>query len=47
MTEIPPVPVAGFAAPFGLVIGSFLNVVVHRVPRGELVVEVKGWARRR
>jgi leader peptidase (prepilin peptidase)/N-methyltransferase len=24
-----------FAAPFGLVIGSFLNVVAYRVPRGE------------
>lgn len=27
------------AAAFGLVIGSFLNVVVHRVPRGESVVK--------
>jgi leader peptidase (prepilin peptidase)/N-methyltransferase len=26
------------AAAFGLIIGSFLNVVVHRVPRGESVV---------
>ncbi len=26
------------ALPFGLVIGSFLNVVIHRVPRGESVV---------
>jgi leader peptidase (prepilin peptidase)/N-methyltransferase len=30
--------VAGFAAVLGLLIGSFLNVVVHRVPRGESVV---------
>jgi leader peptidase (prepilin peptidase)/N-methyltransferase len=27
-----------FAAPFGLVIGSFLNVVAYRVPRGESLV---------
>ena len=30
------VPVA--AAAFGLLIGSFLNVVIHRLPRGESVV---------
>jgi leader peptidase (prepilin peptidase)/N-methyltransferase len=30
--------VAAFAALFGLVIGSFLTVVVHRVPRGESIV---------
>ncbi len=29
---------AAFAGVFGLLIGSFLNVVVHRVPRGESVV---------
>lgn len=29
---------AGFSALLGLVVGSFLNVVVHRVPRGESVV---------
>jgi leader peptidase (prepilin peptidase)/N-methyltransferase len=29
---------AGLTAVLGLVIGSFLNVVVHRVPRGESVV---------
>ena len=27
-----------FAAPFGLVIGSFLNVVAYRLPRGESLV---------
>jgi leader peptidase (prepilin peptidase)/N-methyltransferase len=29
---------AGVAFAFGLVVGSFLNVVIHRVPRGESVV---------
>ncbi|MFC7495966.1 MULTISPECIES: prepilin peptidase [unclassified Nocardioides] len=38
MTEIPPVLVAGLAAVLGLLVGSFLNVVAHRVPRGESVV---------
>jgi len=38
MTEIPPAMVAGLSAVLGLVIGSFLNVVIHRVPRGESVV---------
>ena len=28
----------GFAGAFGLVVGSFLNVVIYRVPRGESVV---------
>lgn len=28
----------GFCALFGLLIGSFLNVVIHRVPKGESVV---------
>ncbi len=38
MNEIPPLVVAVLAGLFGLVIGSFLNVVVHRVPRGKSVV---------
>jgi leader peptidase (prepilin peptidase)/N-methyltransferase len=38
LIEIPPGLVAGMSAVLGLVIGSFLNVVVHRVPRGESVV---------
>ncbi len=29
---------AGAALAFGLVVGSFLNVVIHRLPRGESVV---------
>ena len=38
MSEIPPGLVAGMCAVLGLMIGSFLNVVAHRVPRGESVV---------
>lgn len=38
MNDIPPTLVAGIAAVFGLVIGSFLNVVAHRVPIGQSVV---------
>lgn len=38
MSELPPGLVAGMSAVLGLVIGSFLNVVAHRVPRGESVV---------
>ena len=30
--------IAFFAGFLGLLVGSFLNVVVHRVPRGESVV---------
>jgi leader peptidase (prepilin peptidase)/N-methyltransferase len=33
------VPVTAIAALFGLIIGSFLNVVVYRVPRGLSVVQ--------
>lgn len=29
---------AGIAGLFGLVVGSFLNVVIHRLPRGESIV---------
>ena len=38
MSEIPPAMVVGLTAVLGLLVGSFLNVVVHRVPRGESVV---------
>lgn len=38
MTTLPPVAWAAFSGVLGLLIGSFLNVVVHRVPRGESVV---------
>jgi leader peptidase (prepilin peptidase) / N-methyltransferase len=38
MSAIPPGLVAGLAGLLGLVIGSFLNVVAYRVPRGESVV---------
>ena len=38
MTGIPAALVGGIAGVLGLVIGSFLNVVAHRVPRGESVV---------
>ena len=38
MSEVPPALVAGIAGVLGLVVGSFLNVVAYRVPRGESVV---------
>ena len=38
MSAIPPALIAAVPGRFGFVIGSFLNVVVHRVPRGESVV---------
>ena len=38
MSVVPPGVVAALAGVLGLVIGSFLNVVAHRVPRGESVV---------
>ncbi|NDD62692.1 MAG: prepilin peptidase [Acidobacteria bacterium] len=37
-TSDPLLPLVGLAAAFGAIIGSFLNVVIHRVPRGESVV---------
>lgn len=33
-----PLAAAALCAPFGLIIGSFLNVVIWRVPRGESIV---------
>jgi leader peptidase (prepilin peptidase)/N-methyltransferase len=38
LTDIPPGLVAGLAALLGLAVGSFLNVLVHRVPIGESVM---------
>src|SRR5262245_30174939 len=38
MSVVPPALVAGIAGVLGLVIGSFVNVVAYRVPRGESVV---------
>ena len=38
MNDVPTAVVVVFAGLLGLLIGSFLNVVVHRVPRGESVV---------
>jgi leader peptidase (prepilin peptidase)/N-methyltransferase len=38
MNDLPVALVTGLAFVFGTVIGSFLNVVIHRVPRGESVV---------
>ena len=39
MSVLPlPVSLLAFAFAFGLVLGSFLNVVVHRLPRGESLV---------
>lgn len=35
---LPTAFVVGSALAFGLVVGSFLNVVIHRLPRGESVV---------
>jgi len=36
--ELPTAFVVGAALAFGLVVGSFLNVVIHRLPRGESIV---------
>lgn len=38
LIELPPWLLRVFAVVFGLMWGSFLNVVIHRVPRGESVV---------
>jgi len=35
---VPPLALALVALAFGLVVGSFLNVVAHRLPRGESIV---------
>jgi leader peptidase (prepilin peptidase)/N-methyltransferase len=35
---LPPGFVVAFSAALGLIVGSFLNVVIHRLPRGESVV---------
>ena len=38
MEYLSPYIVAGFVFVFGLLIGSFLNVVIYRVPLGESIV---------
>ena len=38
MTDVPPLSVALLVAVLGLFVGSFLNVVIYRVPREESVV---------
>ncbi len=38
LIELPPLFVIGVAVALGLVFGSFLNVVIHRLPRGQSVV---------
>jgi len=38
LSDFPPAFLLTFAVTFGLLWGSFLNVVIHRVPRGESVV---------
>src|SRR4051794_36713503 len=35
---MPQLMLAGIVALFGLAVGSFLNVVIHRVPRGESLI---------
>lgn len=41
MSELPPWFLPVFATAFGLVLGSFLNVVIHRLPRGESLLRPK------
>ena len=38
LSTLPPWLITGLGFVFGLVIGSFLNVVIHRVPRGQSIV---------
>jgi leader peptidase (prepilin peptidase)/N-methyltransferase len=38
MTSVPEPLASAFVVAFGLVLGSFLNVCIHRMPRGESVV---------
>ena len=38
LSILPPGFVVAFSAALGLIVGSFLNVVIHRLPRGESVV---------
>ena len=35
LATLPPPALAGAALCLGLVVGSFLNVVIYRLPRGE------------
>lgn len=38
LVELPPWLLLGFALAFGLIWGSFLNVVIYRVPRGQSIL---------
>jgi len=38
MTGLPEIVAFAFVFAFGAIVGSFLNVVIHRVPRGESIV---------
>jgi leader peptidase (prepilin peptidase)/N-methyltransferase len=38
LAEVPLAYAVGFAAAFGAAVGSFLNVVIYRLPRGESIV---------
>ena len=38
LANLSPLWLAAVALPFGLIVGSFLNVVIHRLPLGESVV---------